>query len=140
MTEQDAGTEQMPTSTIEFQGRAIEVVLPDPGQMLVWKRTLTNLQSANLTDWTGAQMMKALERLRLIIDSIIVNEADKEWIDDQLLAKKFTIRELSEIPTKAAEAFATTPNNREERRAAKKAGPARRVPAKKTTATGRKKA
>lgn len=122
----------MPRGEIEFHGRTMEVQLPDPGQMLVWKRTLTKLQAANTSDWTGAQVLSALERLRLIVDSTLVNEMDKDWIDDELLAKRLKFQDVAQIPTLVAEAV-NKPNNREERRAAKKTAPARRVPAKKAT-------
>lgn len=139
MTEQnesDTSTAaQMPVAEIEFQGRTLMVTLPDPTQLLVWKRTLVRLQNANTSNWTGADVMAALERLRVIIDTLIVDDADKQWIDDQLLNKSFGLAELAQLPTLAAQAF-STPNNREERRAAaaKKTTTARRrAPAKKTT-------
>lgn len=134
---QGSSAEQMPTTEIKFAGRMMAVRAPDPGQMLVWKRTLTRLQEANVTEWTGAQVLNALERLRIIIDSLLLDEADKDWLDDQLLRNKIGFKDLGQIPTLAAEAVSklTAPNNRAERRdAAKKTGPARRVPAKKTTA------
>lgn len=137
-SEQDPGTqaEEMPTGEITFHGRVLAIRAPDPGQILVWKRTLTRLQGADVKSWTGAEVLNALERLRVIIDSLLLDEKDKDWLDDQLLAQHIGFKDLAQIPTLAAQAIRemTTPGNRAERReAAKKAGPARRVAAKKTT-------
>ncbi len=118
MTEQDA---VVPTleAEIEFQGREMFVKMPSPEQLLVWKRTLAKLQGAG-EDWNGAQVMAALERARMIIDSVLVHATDVDWLDDEMLAGRIDLKGTSQIIHKAVEAFAET-GNREERRAAKKA-------------------
>lgn len=133
MTEQTPapdGATQVPEREIEFRGRTIWVKMPKPEQLLVWKRTLTRLQDPENQDWTGETVMAALERLRMIIDSIILNRIDIDWMDDEMLAGRLELKDTAEIVTKTVEAFADAtgePDNRAARRAAKKATPAKKA-------------
>lgn len=118
-----AAPESAPEREIEFHGRMMWVRLPSPEQLLVWRRTVVRLQELNPASWTGDEVLTALERARRIVDSLLVHEADKDWLDDQMLDGKVTSRQTTEIITKAVEAFADADqegDNREARRAAKK--------------------
>lgn len=130
MTEpqQEAAAEPVvsPELSIEFHGREIFVKMPRPEQLLVWQRTvtmLTNLQG-NAASWTGAEVMAALERCRKIIDSIVVNNADIVWIDDQFLDGALEFKDLLPFITRVVERFAAAAEenapNREAKRAVKK--------------------
>ncbi len=124
----------MPELEIEFQGRMVWVKMPSPEQLLVWKRTLKQLQGADVQGWNGEQVMKALERTRLIIDSLLVHEVDKEWLDDEMLAGTITLMDTAGIINGTVKAFADAAEaggNRETRRAAAKAGPAKKAARKK---------
>jgi hypothetical protein len=132
MTEQTEATEaaapvEMPAEKeIDFQGRKLWVRLPRPEALLVWKRTLAKLQNLDTGDWNGEQVMAALERTREIIDSLLVHEIDKDWLDDEMLASRLGLIETAQIINLTVEAYQAD-DNREARRAAKKA------PAKKAT-------
>jgi hypothetical protein len=120
-----AQVEVMPEQEITFKGRQLWVKMPSPEQLLVWKRTLKQLQNADATaGWNGEQAMKALERTRLIIDSVLAHDADKEWLDDEMLDGTIGLMETGAILNLTVDAFATAAEvegNREIRRAAKKA-------------------
>lgn len=139
MTEQTEATsaqpEVMPEQEIEFKGRKLWVKMPSPEQLLVWKRTLKQLQNDVTAGWNGEQAMKALERTRLIIDSVLAHEADKEWLDDEMLAGTVGLMETGAILNLTVEAFAAAAEaegNRETRRAAaKKTAPAKKAARKK---------
>jgi hypothetical protein len=142
MTEQPEATEATtatlpPEQEIEFAGRKLWVRMPSPEQLLVWKRTLRQLQSAEVQDWNGEQVMKALERTRNIIDSLLVHDTDKEWLDDEFLAGTIGLRDTAQIINGTVDAFtlaAQEEGNRADRRAAKKAPAkkaARKAPGKK---------
>jgi hypothetical protein len=135
MTEKTDATAELPEREIEFHGRAMWVRIPRPEQLLVWRRILAQLQTIDQNDWTGETVMAALDRLRKIIDSILVHTTDSTWIDDQMLDGTLAFQDLAQIITKAVEAFAPE-ENRADRRAAK-AAPAkkavRKAPAKKAT-------
>lgn len=125
--EQTPATEEVPVSPeqeITFRGREIWVKMPSPEQLLVWKRTLKMLQDADALGWTGDQVMRALERTRLIIDSVLANQVDKDWLDDEMLAGTLGLKDTASIINQTVEAFANAAEaggNREDRRAAKKA-------------------
>lgn len=135
MTEQPEATTATtaglpPEQEIEFAGRKLWVRMPSPEQLLVWKRTLSQLQSADVQSWNGVQVMKALERTRAIIDSLLVHDTDKEWLDDELLAGNIGLRDTAQIINGTVDAFtlaAQEDGNRATRRAAKKAAPAKKA-------------
>lgn len=135
MTEQTEATpdqpEVMPEQEIEFKGRKLWVKMPSPEQLLVWKRTLKQLQGADVSGWNGEQVMRALERTRLIIDSVLAHDVDKEWLDDEMLAGTIGLMDTAAIINGTVEAFAAAAEaegNRETRRAAaKKAAPAKKA-------------
>lgn len=133
----EAATELPPELEIPFAGRTLWVKMPTPEQLLVWKRTLRQLQAADVSGWNGEQVMKALERTRLIIDSLLVHEVDKEWLDDEMLAGTIGLMDTAGIINGTVDAFATAAEeggNRETRRAAaKKATPAKKAARKKAT-------
>lgn len=101
--------------------RTMWVRMPRPEQLLVWQRTVDKLTDAPITaSWTGTEVMTALERLRKIVDSLVVNKADVAWIDDRFLDGSLTFQTLSPFITKTVSAFqqaAAETGNREERRA-----------------------
>jgi hypothetical protein len=107
---------------IEFRGRTMRVVMPAPEQILVWRRIHVRLEQANIDKWNGQEVLDALDKVRTIIDTVLVDQADIGWLDDEMLAGRLTIREASAILVDAVKSF----QNRSQRRAAKTAGPARR--------------
>lgn len=118
-TEPDA----VPELPITFEGREMWVRMPSPEQLLVWRRTLTHLGQTAESDWTGESVMAALERLRKIVDSTLVNKADVTWLDDGFLDGTLSFRKITPIITLTVDAFADAAgaaDNRETKRAAKK--------------------
>jgi hypothetical protein len=132
--EADAQVE-IPEREITFLGRQVWVKMPRPEQLLVWRRTLTQLQGVDPnTGWTADSVMAAMERLRKIVDSTLANKADVEWIDDLFLDGSLTFQGLVPIINLTVKAYADAAEaegNRETRRAAKKAGPAKKATRKK---------
>lgn len=144
MTEQETGAdapEMPPEVEITFLGRTLWVQMPKPEQLLVWKRTLRQLQSAEVDGWNAEQVMAALERTRQIIDSVLVNPVDVTWLDDEMLAGRVDLKGTSQIIHLTVEKYAehaererAENSTRAERRAAKKTTgkkAARKAPTKK---------
>jgi hypothetical protein len=127
MTEQ---TDAAPELPITFRDREIYVRLPSPEQLLVWRRTIRHLQGTGADGMNGEQAMAALERAVKIINSMMVNRIDIDWLDDEMLDGSVKLPDAQQILVSAIDAFADAAGaegNRETRRAAKKA------PAKKAT-------
>jgi hypothetical protein len=116
-----------PVETITFKGREIQVRLPSPEQLLVWRRTMRSLQAANPEDWSSDEVLDALERTRRIVDSLLDKETIR-WIDDEMLSRNIGLQDLSEIILEATRVFGKheTPGKKPAKTAAKK-------PAKKAT-------
>lgn len=125
MTESEtAAAEVVPEVPVPFMGREIYTRMPRPEQILVWQRTIDRLGKAPVdASWTGSEVMAALERLRKIVDSIIVNQADINWLDDGFLDGSITFQQLAPFIGEVAKAYAdmaAATGNREVRRAAAK--------------------
>lgn len=110
---------------VMFMGREIFSRFPSPEQLIVWQRTIKRLQGVDESaSWTGSEVMAALERLRKIVDTLIVNRADVDWLDDQFLDETVTFQTLAPFITAVVTAFqefAEANGTRAEKRAAKKA-------------------
>lgn len=90
---------------ITFRDRTMRVKLPTPEQLLVWQRTIKLLQSADENGWDGEQVMRALERTRKIIDSVLLERLDRDWLDDEMLDGNLTLIETAQIIQLSIEAF-----------------------------------
>ena len=121
MTEQQGGAPAGTERAITFQGREIWVKFPSGEALTVWRRTLETLQRTEDADWDGQRIMRAFDRLRRIIDSIILNQIDKDWLDDEWLDGRLTIVESAQIVQLTIEAFGAGDNQEGRRVAAKKA-------------------
>lgn len=119
--EETAAPVELPVMLLD---REIYCRMPTPEQLLVWQRTVNRLTEAPVdASWTGSEVMAALERLRKIVDSLMVNRADRDWLDDQFLEGTVDFKGLAPFitdVTTAFQEFAAANGNREERRAAKK--------------------
>jgi hypothetical protein len=127
-TEQQSDDTEAPAAPelpVMLKGREIYVRHPRPEQVLVWQRTLDRLTQAPVNaSWTGSEVMAALDRCRKIVDSLLVNKADVNWMDDQFLDGDLEFKDLAPFITDVVEAFrkaADETGNREDRRATKKA-------------------
>lgn len=123
MTDQKAAEPERP---IMFKGREMYVWMPRPEQLLVWRRTLNKLQNIEDNSWTADEVLMALERTRKIIDSVLVNETDKDWLDEQMLDRKLSLMDTGEIIQLTVKVFADAAQgegNRQAKRAAKKVAP-----------------
>lgn len=130
--ENGTSAEPVPEGDITFRDRPMRVRMPQPEQILVWRRIMSRLEGANIRDWNGKEVMAALERIRTIIDSVLIDSEDVDWLDDEMLAGRLGLRDATDILLKATDAFS---NRAGRRAAAKKTPPARRkAPAKATTA------
>ena len=121
--------EEVEEREVKFNGRTFHAKMPKPEQILIWKRTLDSLSNEDVSSWNGHQVMAALDRYRKIVDSLI-SPVDIEWLDDQMLMGRFTIKDGQELMMMILKTYERDPANREERRAIK-APAARRVPSKK---------
>jgi len=90
---------------ITFRGREIAVAMPTDAQIFVWQRTIQELQQADTDAWDGEEAMRANLRAGRIIDSVIVDRADRTWLDDLTLDDALTLVERAEIITLAVSAF-----------------------------------
>jgi hypothetical protein len=117
--------------------REIYTRMPTPEQLLVWQRTVTRLTEAPVdASWTGSEVMNALERLRKIVDSLMVNRADRDWLDDQFLEGTLDFQRLAPFiaeVTTAFQEFAAAQVQEHGTRAERRAKPAKKAARKKAS-------
>lgn len=107
MTDAEKTAEKPKTATIPFHGRRIKIKVPEPEQVMVWKRIVSRLSDmSGDAGMTGEAAIVALERARKIIDSLIFNREDIDWLDDQMLEGSIDLEEAFKFVTKAAKVFA----------------------------------
>jgi hypothetical protein len=108
---------------ISFRDRDITVCLPTAGQLMVWQRTIKQLQNQDTGAWDGEQALAAMERAGKILDTVVVDRTDRDWLDDLTLDGEIDLPERAEIIKLTVQAFGT----QEEQTPARKAAPAKRA-------------
>lgn len=109
--------------TVSFQGRDVKVKLPTPEQLLAWERLLGKLEKVSKEAATVDSLKTILNRVTRIIDSVVVEEADREWLEDGRMDGTVTIENASQIVLDALKAYEEAgetpagPMNRAARRA-----------------------
>lgn len=118
MTDQPQSADEPEVREITFRERVLLVKMPSPEQLVVWKRIATQIERLNeAPDSSAYSYIKMIDRSRSVIDSVLVSENDKDWLDDLLLEHGLTLNEAMDIIIKTIEAF-TPEQNRAEKRAA----------------------
>lgn len=93
------------TATITFAGRDLPVVMPRPEQLAIWQRTLSRLGNADLTAMTGAEVGQLINRSIRIVETVLADPADHEWLEDQLLDGGMSLADAANIVTAALAAL-----------------------------------
>jgi hypothetical protein len=91
--------------TVTFQGREIKVKLPTPEQLLAWERLLAKLEKVSKEAATVDSLKTILNRVTRIIDSVVVSEDDREWLEDGRMDGTVTIENASTIVLDALKAY-----------------------------------
>lgn len=120
--EEAAATPTEEPKTITFLGRTMAVKLPTPDQIVAWESLLRRLKALDPETATGEQALKLLSRSNRIVDSLIVDDDDKEWLEDGRIDGTVTTENSQQIVLDALKAYemdAPEPANRAARRARK---------------------
>lgn len=85
---------------VPFRGRNIKVSRPTEAQMAVWQRIANRLSTT-----TPSDASKILDRYFTIVDTILVDEVDRDWLEDQMLGGQIEIQDASDIVLAAVKLF-----------------------------------
>lgn len=107
---------------VSFGGRDLTVSMPTPEQLAVWQRTAKRMTGVDTANLTGEEAMKLLDRGLRVIQSVLPDEADREWLEDELLDGNLTLEAAAGIVTKAVAA-----HNTNGKAAAPTAGPVKKA-------------
>jgi hypothetical protein len=88
-----------------FAGRDLRVVMPRPEQLAIWQRTLSRLGGGDLSTMSGAEVGQLINRSIRIIETVLADEVDREWLEDQLLDGAMTLADAASIVTAALKAL-----------------------------------
>lgn len=109
------------TFTRPISGRDIEFRLPSDAQLLVLGRLLRLTERMGEDEGKIAGSVHQLSKVLDIIDSMIINEEDRSWVEDRILEGTLDLSAIMEVFRAEAEET----GNRATKRAAKKTGTAR---------------
>jgi hypothetical protein len=110
-------------TTITFEGRVMEVRMPEAEQIVAWDSLVKRVQRWDPDTATMADAVKFVGRLYLIIESVLVSDDDKDWLEDERIRGNIDLNKAGAIVSDAIKAFEATmsgaPANRAARRAKK---------------------
>jgi hypothetical protein len=93
--------------TVTFGGRDLTVSMPTPEQLAVWQRTARRMTGVDPATMTGEEAMKLLDRGLKVIQSVLPNPDDRDWLEDELLDGNLTLEAAAGIVTAAVAAYRT---------------------------------
>lgn len=75
-------------ATVELAGRIIRVQMPSAEQLVMWQRIATRVgqQTADPQNVDVDRLMKMLDQVITIIRTVMVDPADGDWLEDEMLA------------------------------------------------------
>jgi len=128
----DDGDPARPKGTIEFRDRTMKVRMPTAEQLAVWKRLANRAQfigtaaeppkpcpeckgsGCDTCHGTGSarpgEIMKLYDRALKIVMSVLVDEHDRDWVEDEFLEGRLEILAASEILTKTVDEMVKAKN------------------------------
>ncbi len=77
-----------PFLTDTFRDRQVRIVVPTPEALVVWRRVgrkLVDMSATELTDAQRRELPQLLDRVVTMIASLLLDEADKDWLENELL-------------------------------------------------------
>lgn len=107
--------------TLPFRGRNLSVSMPTPEQLAVWQRTAKRMTGVDPDALTGPEAMKLLDRGLKVIQSVLPEQDDRDWLEDELLDGALTLEQAAGIVTQAVAAFGNSNGK------APKAGPVKKA-------------
>lgn len=140
--EADGGGSATAKDTITFRGRVMKVRTPTDDQLALWKRIATRASQLDRSgtkpcpqckgarevdgepceacggsgDATTAAVLRLFDQAMTIIGSVLVDEADKNWLEDELLGGALDLPAAAEVVRLAVDSMianrrATAPRN-----------------------------
>lgn len=98
------------TVLVQLAGRTIEVRRPSDGALVVLARIGRGIPSssfdpAQLSDEARARLIHNLGTVGKVLESMIVSEADRDWLDDVMVSGEVTPEQAFGVVKDAAEAL-----------------------------------
>lgn len=122
----DETPEQAPEETapkkhfLTIRGNQVEIGGSDPTQLAMIRLTANRLSRLDPNNTSNDEAIRVYEKVIQIVTSIMVDRADRDWVEDLLIRKEMGLEEATQIMSQAAEEWAGE-GNREQRRAKKTA-------------------
>lgn len=116
--------EQAPEETapkkyfLTIRGNQVEIGGSDPTQLAMIRLTANRLSRLDPNNTSNDEAIRVYEKVIQIVTSIMVDRADRDWVEDLLIRKEMDLEEATQIMSQAAEEWAKD-GNREQRRAKK---------------------
>ena len=106
--------------TVTVKGRVIEVCRPTDEQLFAWDRVLRKLERAAKEIENANQARRLMEKCDAIINSVIANEEDRDWLEDGQLDGSLTLQDAGHIVLDALKAYELESSEEAPNRAARR--------------------
>jgi hypothetical protein len=97
------GAEQTTTAEVDLAGTTVTVRRPTEEQLVVWQAVAIDAKDMRAGDNEAAA--RFVRRAMRICQTLIADEAGREWLYDAMLDGRLTLRDAMRLPELAVEAF-----------------------------------
>lgn len=124
-------TEVLSSISFTWRDREMKMRVPNGAQLMMWNRVATQFGEFAEVEKVDMQVFrKVLNRLGDVVFALFVDEADVEWLEDEILKQRVEDKDLLDLFTTMRDAINETADeqgNREQRRARARKSTAQRV-------------
>jgi len=93
---------------VDFYGRQVLVLRPTAEQIAVWQRVAKRQAALNGDKMTNEDAMALLDRAMRIVETILADKADRDWLEDQMLDGVLRLDQVVSIVGLTADAYSDT--------------------------------
>lgn len=87
--------------TVTLKGRVIEVSRPTDEQLFAWDQVLRRMEAMGKNIENTDQARKLINKCMNIINAVIANEDDRDWLEDGRLDGSITLKDAGELVLEA---------------------------------------
>lgn len=103
--EENSKPEKVTPRTVTLKGRVIEVKRPTDEQLFAWDHVLRRMEAMGEHIENADQARKLISKCMSIINAVIVNEDDRDWLEDGRLDGSITLSDAGALVLDALKVY-----------------------------------
>lgn len=105
ITEEAAKPVKQAPKTVTLKGRVIEVKRPTDEQLFAWDQVLRRMEAMGKNIENTDQARKLINKCMNIVNAVIANEDDRDWLEDGRLDGSITLQDAGELVLDALKVY-----------------------------------